>query len=153
VYWRRPLTRLELAIYGALVGVFIAVFIERGLYYLELAERTAMEVTVSRVNSAINLRRAQDMLREGRASAPKGENPFEFARVKQANFRGEVLAAELYRLERGSWAFDPLRQEVVYLPRLHRLLEVDDPDGAIRFRIVPERGFMLVPTSQYRWEG
>jgi hypothetical protein len=153
MYWRRPLTRLELALYVSLIGIFIAVFVERALYYMELAERTSMEVTVSRVNSAINMRRAFDILREGRASQPNGENPFEFARLTPPNFRGEVLAAEVYRLEKGNWAFDPLRGEVLYLPRLHRLLEVNDPDGAIRFRVRPEHGFTLVPTSEYKWEG
>lgn len=151
MYWRRPLSRLELALYASLVGVLMAVFIERGVYYMEIAERTAMEVTILRVNSAINVRRAQEMLSEGRASIPTGQNPFEFARAVPPNFRGEVLAAEVYRLEKGSWAFDPLRGEVLYRPRLNRLLEVSDPDGAIRFRLTPERGFMLVPTSRYTW--
>jgi hypothetical protein len=151
MYWRRPLTRLELALYASLVGVCIVVFIERAFYYMEIAERAAMEVTVSRVNSAINVRRAQEMLSIGGASAPIGQNPFEFARAVPPNFRGEVLSAEVYRLEKGNWAFDPLRGEVLYLPRLNRLLDVSDPDGAIRFRLTPEKGFMLVPTSPYTW--
>src|SRR5687767_14436717 len=151
MYWRRPLTRLELAVYTALIAVAVVIFLDRGLYYMEIAERTAMDVTISRVNSAIQVRRALDMLRQGRSSAPAGENPFEFARFTPPNFRGEVLAAEVYRLKKGSWAFDPLRQEVLYLPRLRRLLTIGDPDGAIRFRMGTDRGFMLVPTSSYTW--
>src|SRR3979411_533404 len=101
MYWRRPLTRLELALSPAAVAVVLAVFLERLLTYMELAERTVMEMTVSRVNSALDVRRAYDMLAARTASAPTtlSRNPFELAGMSPANFHGEMDSPSLADLE------------------------------------------------------
>jgi hypothetical protein len=155
VYWRRRLTRLEAAIYATLAALILGVFLERLLYYMELAERTVMEVTVSNVNSALNVRRALDMLTGGASSDPSApsRNPFALAGMSPANFRGEIDSPSLSTLERGQWVYDRTRRELIYLPRLRRGLETADPDGAIRFRLESRRNAtaMLVPTSSYVW--
>ena len=155
MYWRRRLTRLEVAIYASVAALVLAVFLERVLYYMELAERTVMELTVSNVNSALTVRRALDML-AGRASndptAPS-RNPFALAGMSPANFHGEIDSPNLADLERGYWVFDQTRRELIYLPRLRRGLDTADPDGAIRFRLERRANdtSMLVPTSKYAW--
>jgi general secretion pathway protein G len=151
VYWHRRLTRLEAAISATLLAVFLAVFLERVLYYLELAERTVVVLTVSNVNSALNVRRAYDML-GGQAMNDRVRNPFELAGMSPDNFLGEIDSPSLATLERGQWVFDRTRRELIYLPRLHRGLETTDPDGAIRFKLELQRGVsMLVTTSDYAW--
>jgi general secretion pathway protein G len=151
VYWHRRLTRLEAAISATLLAVFLAVFLERVLYYLELAERTVVVLTVSNVNSALNVRRAYDML-GGQAMNDRVRNPFELAGMSPDNFLGEIDSPSLATLERGQWVFDRTRRELIYLPRLHRGLETADPDGAIRFKLELQRGVsMLVTTSDYAW--
>jgi general secretion pathway protein G len=151
VYWHRRLTRLEAAISAALVAVFLAVFLERLLYYLELAERTVMVLTVSNVNSALNVRRAYGML-GGQVMNDRIRNPFELAGMSPDNFLGEIDSPSLAALERGRWVFDRARRELIYLPRLHRGLETADPDSAIRFKVELRRGVsMLVATSEYAW--
>jgi len=155
VYWRRRLTRLEIALYAALVGIVAAVFLERLLTYMELAERTAMEITVDRINSALRLRLAGDML-EGRlidVPAALDRNPFELARMAPANFHRQLDGSSIGDLERGYWVFDRQRRELVYLPRLHRRLQTDDPDDAVRFHLIPGMGttYVLVPASKYSW--
>ena len=152
MYWQRRLTRLEAGISAALIAVFLAVFLERVLYYMELAERTVMVLTVNNVNSALNVRRAYGML-GGQAMNDRVHNPFALAGMSPANFLGEIDSSSLSTLERGQWVFDRTRGELIYLPRLHRGLETADPDGAIRFRL-ESRGreiSILVPTSEYSW--
>ena len=155
MHWRRNLTRLEIGIYAAVVGVVLAVFLERVLYYMELAERTAMEVTVSNVNSAINIRRAFGMLAPRGTKDPSAppRNPFALAEMSPANFIGEVDLPDLANLERGQWVFDRTRRELIYLPRLRRGLDTADPDGAIRFKLEPRGNTVsvLVPTLEYVW--
>ena len=155
MYWRRRLTRLEVAIYAAVAALVLAVFLERLLYYMELAERTVMEVTVSNVNSALNVRRAYEMLAGRAANDPSAplRNPFELAGMSPANFHGEIDSPSLASLERGHWVFDRIRRELIYLPRLRRGLTTADPDSAIRFRLEPRGNAisMLVPTSEYTW--
>jgi len=155
VYWRRRLSRLEAAICAVVVAVVLAVFLERVLYYMELAERTVMEITVSNVNSALNVRRAYDMLSGRAANDPTAplRNPFELAGMSPANFHGEIDSPSLGSLERGRWVFDRSTRELIYLPRLRRGLTTTDPDGAIHFRLEPRGNgiSMLVPTSKYAW--
>lgn len=153
MYWRRHLSALELGISAALIAVVLAVFLDRVLYYMELAERTVMVVTVNNVNSGLNVRRAYGML-GGQAMDDQLRNPFELAGISPANFIGEIDSPNLAALQPGRWVFDRLRRELIYLPHLRRGLTTSDPDGAIRFRLErrPMGAFMLVPTSEYVWD-
>jgi hypothetical protein len=156
IYGRRPLTRLEAALYAGIVAILIAVFASQLLDYMEIAERSAMQATIGNLIAAINTRLAYGVMRGEvvNVSAWARRNPFELAKVSPSNFTGEVDVSTLGSLERGRWAYDVSRAELVYLPRLRRSLETSDPDGILRFRaVVDPRGFgyALVPTPVYRW--
>jgi hypothetical protein len=156
IYGRRPLTRLEAALYAGIAAILIAVFASQLFDYMEIAERSAMQATISNLIAAINTRLAYDVMRgeTGNVAAWARRNPFELAKVSSTNFSGEVDASTLGSLERGRWAYDVSRAELVYLPRLRRGLETSDPDGILRFRaVIDPRGFgySLVPTPVYRW--
>lgn len=155
VYWRRRLTRLEVGLYAAMVGVLIAVFLDRMLVYMELAERTAMIVTVNNVNSALNIQRALHLLDNAPQSAGQRErNPFDLAKVQVPNRHPDVADREkLAELERGYWVYDQSRRELLYLPNLHRRLQTDDAQGTVPFRLLsrPE-AYLLVPAVGYLWE-
>ena len=157
IYGRRPLTRLELALYAAIVGIAAVVFVDRLLATMELAERAAMEQTVSRVNSALNLRIAYEMLNGQliNVQAALQRNPFELAKVSQPNYRGEVERFDPARLEGGSWVYDRTSRELVYLPRLKRGLTTANGSEAVRFRLVAGTTgtrYVLVPTYKYTWD-
>jgi general secretion pathway protein G len=160
----RPLTRLEKVLYAVIVAILVATLAEKFLDHMELAERTAMEVTISNVNSAISMRLAHERLRDG-ARLPAwalGDpfelgriSPFELARMSPSNFLGERDSGRLASVERGSWIYDRARGELVYLPRLQRTLSTRDPDVALRFRLQSMNHgahVMLVPTSKYHWQ-
>lgn len=152
LYWARPLTRLEAVLYGSIAAILVAFLAEQLLDAMEVAERTAMQATVAQLNSAISARLAYEVMRGevGDVQAWTRRNPFELARARQGNFVGEVAA-----LAPGSWAFDSDRAELVYSPRVHLGLHTADPEGLLRFRGVASyngMGYMLVPTSPYRWE-
>ena len=157
IYGHRPLTRLEAALYGGIAAVLIAVMAHRLLDVMELAERSAMQATVNQVNAAVTTRLAYEVMRGEVRNVPAWarRNPFELARMSPSNFLGEVESTKPGSLERGSWAFDPSRAELVYLPRLRTGLHTTDPEGALRFRSIVSpngMGYMLVPASPYRWE-
>jgi hypothetical protein len=156
MYGRRRLTRLEGALYGIVGAVLLALFADRLLAYMELAEKTAMQATVSSLTSAINARVALAMV-QGQTLSPgrwSGRNPFELAGSSSGAARplGSQTVAEL---ERPSWTYDVERGEIIYLPRLYRGLHTQDPDRALRFRLVAHPaglGYRLVSTSGYEWD-
>jgi len=142
------------AIYAVLIGIAIAVLADRLLETMEIAERAAMDVTITRINSAINIQLAADRFagRLSRIAEALKRNPFEVASMSPGNFLGEFDAPELEALERGNWLFDRTRQELIYLPRLRRGLQA--PESAIRFRF-ERRGsetYALVPAAPYSWQ-
>ena len=151
LYGQRPLTKLERALYAALVGVVITVFASELLDYMELAERAAMEATLMNVVAAINVRAAGDTLAMAKPEGERTRNPFDLARVAPPNFAGELdgsLPAA------GSWAYDGASDELVYVPRLHLRLHTANGQPVLRFRLEPDRGPFqrLAPVVRYRWD-
>jgi general secretion pathway protein G len=127
------------------------VFFERMLFYMELAERSAMEVTVMNVNSALAVRSAQAML-TGHAM-PADADPFELVGFGPPNFLGALTSPDLASVQRGVWLFDADRKELLYLPRFRRGFTTSDPDQAIRYRaVVDGKTTKLVPTSKFVWQ-
>jgi len=157
IYGRRPLTRLEAALYAGFTAVLIAIFLERVLAYMVFAERMAMEATVNQVMSGANRRLAYDLLRGARhdSEAWKRRNPFELAGIAHANFAGELDTAQVQGIGGGAWAFDRERGELIYRPRLRIGLQTSDPDGVLRFRgslASGALGYTLVPATSYQWD-
>jgi hypothetical protein len=135
---RRPLTRLELGLAAALIGIALVVFADRALDVMELAERTAMEATLSNVTSAVNIRVAHALLRGEKVDWQK-QNPFDVA--------GVAAPSE-------NWTFDAEQMELVYRPSLRRHLHTDDPGSPLRFRLTARRtgmGYLLVPAAGFQW--
>ena len=69
-YGNRRLTRLEIGLYATGAAILLAIFADKALDYMELAERTAMYTTVGVITSSVNARIAADMLRG--AAKPAG---------------------------------------------------------------------------------
>lgn len=156
MYGRRPLTRLEAALYSIAGAILLALFAERLLAYMEVAEKVAMEATVNTLTAAINARVALEMIQG--APPPRGRwsgrNPFEIAGPASGIAR-PLGTQNVASLDRPSWTYDAQRGELIYLPRLYRGLRSQDPDGALRFRLVSHPtglGYKLVSTFGYEWE-
>ena len=155
MYGRRKLARVEIAVYAAIVAALVVIFSSYLIDYMEMAEKTAMETTVSNVTAAINLRYASLVMAGERSSTAQwgNANPFELARAFPPNYRGELGAEERSELDRPAWVFDAPRAELVYLPRLHSFLG-DGTIDELRFRLLPHPsgfGFQLAPTLPYTW--
>jgi hypothetical protein len=143
MYWRRPLTRLEAALYGALLAVFVGVFARYMIGYMEAAERSAMQATLINTTAAINVRRFLGPIDWSR------RNPFELAGATPPNFAKDADPA---RAESGQWAFDAEQGELVYLPRLRFTLQTSDGQAALRFRLIQgPKGYSLEPKAPFVW--
>jgi hypothetical protein len=158
VYGRRPLTRLEAALYVVATGVLVAVLLDRMLEYFEIAERATVEATVNRVNSGINTRLAYDRLK-GRISDPEEwlrRNPFELVSMNPANFLGEVDRAEPSAVPPGQWVYDRGTAQLLYRPRFSRHLQTRNGSKLLRFQVRPMGvnaygPYHLVPSVAYEW--
>ncbi|MEW5862117.1 MAG: hypothetical protein AB1773_00780 [Pseudomonadota bacterium] len=156
MYGRRPLSRLEAAIYAAVAVALIGVALDRMLRVLAAAERDLVALTVANTNSALRTRLAVASLLD-RPLPPdwRSRNPFETAGVEVRRFAGERRGARAADLERGAWAYDSDARELVYRPRYPIGLSIAGGGELLRFRLQsgPRPGDVgLVAATSYVWE-
>lgn len=155
---------LQSALYVAIVGVLAAVLLERLLTYAEVAEKAAMEATVSRLHAALYTKLAYLVLR-GEYQAIEtlsDQSPFVTADVNSPNYLGEFEGAPSGGGEGGKWYFDRARRELVYVPNLKRYVSSADGEQApplMRFRIELKKaskdaytGVAITPVNDVRWD-
>ena len=148
-------TILQAALYVAIVSVLALVLLDRLQPYLAIAERSAMEVTLSNARSGLHLRLAYERMKGvlSRERQWDGGNPFSLAQVKAQNYVGELDDEQT--VPPGMWAFNRQTGELVYRPKYPRGLMLSDGESLLRFRLnvsgaagVPQ----LVAVASYTWE-
>jgi prepilin-type N-terminal cleavage/methylation domain-containing protein len=162
----RGFTLVELAVSISVIAVLAAVLLNRLAYYKELAEKAAMESMVRIIKTGLQIRLAELIItnRQGEAATLEAEDPTEWLDARPANYGG----AYGENLQRGTWYFDTLERQLVYVINTGDRLDVDvraDPKQ-IRFRVrlLKDRlhlggavvdsvtGVTLAPLSPYRWQ-
>ncbi len=151
----------ELTVSLALVAAIAGALLSALLYHEELAERTAVELTIRNIRTGLRL----EMARQIAGGAPPdmrkllASNPIVWLERPPPGFRGTPVAGGAGRLEAGSWYFDGERRELIYVPRLAfhlRLPEhqapgirwrLDERSSASRAEHWPE----LAPVTPYSW--
>lgn len=99
-----------------LAAVLVGVFLDRALYYLELAEKSAMEQVSLDLRSSVNLRVAELVLESRFADlAPlAARNPMDLLARKPQNYLGVLAGTGMHDVVSGNWYFDNTSKEVVY---------------------------------------
>jgi hypothetical protein len=157
----RQRSYLESALYVVIAGALAALLLHRLQQLSEVAEKTAMEATVARLQSALYARAAKEVL-SGRARTERDwreRNPVLLARADLPNYLGEFERPELALLKPGNWLYDRGRHELVYLvQRAANFSGGSDPVPAIRFRLQLERArsgayspYLLHAVTAYEW--
>ena len=155
----RQRSYLESALYVIIAGVLAALLLHRLLQLSEVAEKTAMEATVARLQSALYVRAAKAVLEQRPLGAWQQRNPVELARAELPNYLGEFDHPDLATLEPGNWLYDRGRHELIYLVRrAQNFSGGTDPVPAIRFRLQVERTpsgtyspYLLHAATPYEW--
>ena len=124
--------------------VLIGVFLDRALYYRELAEKSAMEQVAQDLRSSVNLRVAELALdnRFAELAQLPGQNPMDLLARKPQNYRGVMGSPGVQEVVTGGWYFDLTSQEVVYFVDSGQYFESKDQGPKrVAWRVV------LVPKS------
>jgi general secretion pathway protein G len=147
------------------ISLLGAIATDRFLYYQELAEKAAMEATLSAVKMGLHIRMAvlTASNRRDMATALEHENPLRWLNELPANYEGEYRAP----VDRGTWYFASDARELVYVPnhtnhlnwqqtggkrelRFAARLRYDDTETATANSRVPA-GISILPVNAYRW--
>jgi len=160
---RRGFSLFELVVSLTLVAMLVGVFLERALYYRELAEKSAMERVALDLRSSVNLRVAELVLENRFAELPAlaAQNPLDLLVGKPQNYLGVLAGAGTQEVVRGNWYFDNISKEVVYYVDSGRYFAPDDQGrmrAAWRVKLVQGVGGAAAPqwarlelVQPYRW--
>lgn len=115
----RGFTLIELIVVIIIVVVMAGLFLNRMLFYVEQAEKTAMETVAETIQSALTLQYGQ-ILTRGKPSdvaALAQDNPMNWLQKKPRNYAGEFYDPTPLSVESGSWMFDLRTRDLVYVVR------------------------------------
>jgi len=161
----RAFSLIELVVVIVIISVLATVALHRLTVYQELAEKTAMESTLSIIKTGLQIRLAELIManRQREAKQLVTGNPMQWLVEKPANYGG------VYRqpAEGGNWYYDESRRELVYVVHTGEFLttEATDEEKQLRFRVELLKGYVetgrvkvetvagvtLVPVHPYRW--
>lgn len=169
--WHRAgsgFTLLEVVIVIAVICFMLSIVIDRLLYYMEMAEKVAMEQTVGILRSSLHLQTAS-LVARGRQEdlmLLAEQNPMEWLAEKPKNYDGEVDGVDSQSVVGGRWIFDKKEKKLIYV--VHngrhfrtgnnaakqvvfrvRLLYGNNGQAAVEKRFV--EGVVLEQANTYSW--
>lgn len=135
----RGFSLFELMVVVIVVGIVGLIFFSRVLVYQEIAEKTAVEITVMHLRSSLRYRTAELMLqhKEKEIINLVGGNPMQWVEMPPPGYIGELKQVQWDRIAPGSWYFDRDKGEIVY--RVRRGAHFNPGSAApqkLHFRIV-----------------
>ena len=132
--------RLDKMISIAILVSLGAVLLHRLQYYEEYTEKTVTELTITKMRTGLNLRKAEMMLAsaQGGAMGVLGDNPMVWLPAPTPNYSGEFAGHAPDAAGEGIWYFDRSARELAYRPNLARHF-VPGPDGPTEVRVRVER--------------
>ena len=168
----RAFSLLELLIVIVVVGLLLAVAIDRLLKVRYEAERAMVQSVTSALRSALYLEFAAAATsgRLARLDSAAGSNPMALLAERPETYAGEFFGADPALFEPGTWYFDTRDRALVYTvrfperfvtplagpPRARLRVEPDyddlDRNGRFDPGRDPVRGLKLVAVESFRWK-
>jgi general secretion pathway protein G len=151
---------LELSAVIAVSATLAGVLLERLLYYQELSEKTAVELTLLNIRSGVRQQIADKMIhaRESELEQVLEANPVSWLQKPPPGYAGEISSAGAASLAGGSWFYDADRGELGYVPRLDFHLDLEPGARSLRWRARGVRSkhggiedLSLVAVTRYSW--
>jgi general secretion pathway protein G len=166
----RGFTLFELIIVITIITILMGLFMNRVLFYQELAEKTVMEEVTGAIQSALTMQYGQ-ILTRGRPSdvaALVQDNPMNWLQKKPRNYAGEFYDPTPLTVEPGNWIFDLRTRDLIYVVRKNNYFK-PGKDGKkwIRFHVTASyedsrlpslhnasptlTGILFEPVEPYSW--
>ena len=136
--WQRGFSQFELVASFAVIAVVAGILLTRLLYIEELAEKTAVDLTILNIRSGIRMEIARRILDRAplELKSHAAQNPVRWLEQPPPAYLGELRGREPANPAGGSWYYDADRRELVYVPRLSfHLRGAENTLPAIRWRL------------------
>ncbi len=157
----------ELMVVIAVVSGVIFFVFDRVFIYQELAEKTAVEITVLHIRNSLRYRTAEMLLRgqDKEIVSLVGGNAIRWLEAPPPGYLGELKMVRWNEVPRGSWYFDLDKGEIVYcVDRGRHFATESNGNKMLRFRVtalfhkpdgdktaVLAEGIELMLLEKYHW--
>lgn len=144
-------TLIELIVVVTIVVVMMGLFLNRTMFYLEQAEKTAMEGVTGTIQSALTMQYGQIQTR-GKSSdvvTLLQDNPMNWLQKKPRNYAGEYYDLTPLSVDSGNWVFDLKSRELIYVMRnANYFIPGKDGKKWIRFHVAANHEASRLPSLQ-----
>jgi len=147
----RGFTLIELIVVIIIVVVMAGVFLNRMLFYVERAEKTAMEEVAGSIQSALTMQYGQILTRGKPSDLPAlaQDNPMGWLQKKPRNYAGEFYDPTSLTVESGNWMFDLRTRDLIYVVRNANYFKPgSDGKKWIRFHVAIKYEASRLPSLQ-----
>lgn len=109
-------TLFELFVAAIVLGVLALFLLDRVLTYQEMAEKTAVEMTIMNMRTGLRYQVAEFMVhnQDNEIAGLVGENPVKWLDPPPPNYIGELKSPRWDEIPPGNWYFDPGTRELCY---------------------------------------
>jgi general secretion pathway protein G len=147
----RGFTLIELIVVIIIVVVLMGLFLDRTLFYMEQAEKTAMVEVAGAIQSSLTMQYGR-LLTRGKPSDLSflaQDNPMNWMQKKPRNYAGEFYGPTPLSVEPGNWVFDLRSRDLIYiLNNANYFKPGKDGNRWIRFHVTISREASTLPSLQ-----
>jgi len=148
---QRGFTLIELIVVIIIVVVMMGLFMDRVLFYVEQAEKTAMVEVAGVIQSSLTMQYGQILTRGKPSDVPAlaQDNPMNWLQKKPRNYAGEFYDPTPLSVESGNWVFDLRTRDLIYIVRSANYFK-PGKDGKkwIRFHVAVNYEASRLPSLQ-----
>lgn len=134
---------MEIAMVASVAAILMTVFLHYSLYYVELSEKSAMDLLVTHMRSGLRLEKARLYTngREHEMQKLADTNPILWLKNLPNNYLGERSDISPKAIPAGKWLFNPQNHTLYYQPQRHRYLYRGTTlyQGTIQFKMTLSR--------------
>lgn len=130
---------MEIAVIASLAAILITVFLHYILYYVELSEKSAMDLLVTHMRSGLRLEKARlySLGAESNIQNLANSNPIHWLKAPPSNYLGERRDISPEAIPPGQWLFNLTDHTLYYQPQRNQHLYAGASPylGPIQFRV------------------
>ena len=150
------ITLFEMLVMSVVLGVLSLFLFDRVLTYQEMAEKSAVDMTIMNMRTGLRYQMADYLVQnqDQKIAGLVGQNPVKWLVTPPPNYLGETQGQPEKEIARGNWYFDTNMRELCYSVDKGRNFvpaQSNQQILCVHIALLSKGVVGLTPVTQYRW--